>query len=137
MEDDYSKFEGFAISPEFKTADSSWYLRLKELAKRNRQNPTEAESIVWDYLRAHFPEAKFRRQHIIGDYIVDFVSFQHRLVIEIDGEYHETKQQEEYDEARTKWLTTTRNLRVVRFKNKEVLHDIDKVISTIKEIITQ
>ena len=136
MQDDYSIFDGFALSHEYKTADEAWYPRLKELAKKNRQNPTEAESIAWDYFRANLPNVKFRRQHIIGDYIVDFVSLQHRLIIEIDGEYHETQEQQMLDAARTKWLNS-KKLRVIRFKNSEILHEMDKVISTIKELITQ
>ncbi|MCQ2242781.1 MAG: endonuclease domain-containing protein [Bacteroidaceae bacterium] len=125
--DDFN-FDGYAYSPDFHTADKAWYLRLKELAKHNRQNPTEAESAMWDIIRKEFPKIKFRRQHIIGDFIVDFVSLRHKLVIEIDGGYHSTKEQKEYDESRTMWLNKN-NLQVIRFTNEEVLFDTQNTLS--------
>ena len=123
-------FDGYAFSPDFQSADKAWYLRLKELAKHNRQNPTEAESIMWDSIRKEFPNVKFRRQHIIGDFIVDFVSLRHKLVIEIDGGYHSTKSKTEYDASRTKWLNKN-NLQVIRFTNEDVLFDTRNTLLTL------
>ncbi len=133
MEKDYNSFEGFVLSQEYKTSDPAWYHILKELAKKNRKNPTLAESRMWDLLRKNFPDIKFRRQHIIGDYIVDFVSLYHNLVIEIDGGYHNQAEQAEYDELRTKWLDKHNNLTVIRFTNEEVLFNSEAVISTLSE----
>ena len=133
MEKDYGSFEGFVLSQEYKTSDPAWYPLLKELAKKNRKNPTLAESRMWDLLRENFPDIKFWRQHIIGDYIVDFVSLYHNLVIEIDGGYHDSAQQAEYDELRTKWLDKHNNLTVIRFTNEEVLFNSEAVLSTLSE----
>ncbi|MCQ2243997.1 MAG: endonuclease domain-containing protein [Bacteroidaceae bacterium] len=133
MEKDYGSFEGFVISQEYRTSDPAWYPLLKELAKKNRRNPTEAESLMWDLLRSYFPDTKFRRQHIIGDYIVDFVSLYHNLVIEIDGGYHKQAEQALNDEYRTKWLEKHNDLTVIRFNNEEVLFNSDAVISTLSE----
>jgi len=133
MEKDYDSFDGFVLSQEYKTSDPAWYSILKDLAKKNRRNATPAESRMWDLLRENFPNIKFRRQHIIGDYIVDFVSLYHNLVIEIDGGYHNTEEQTKYDEYRTRWLDKHLSLSVIRFTNEEVLYDDGAVISTLSE----
>jgi len=70
------------------------------------------------------------RQHIIGDYIVDFVALEVGLIIEVDGAYHSERQQEEDDERRTRELKTM-GFEVIRFTNEEVLYDTNKVIEDI------
>ena len=70
------------------TADSTQYDLLKENAQANRKNPTEAESVLWDMLKGNNIGLHFRRQHIILDYIVDFICIEKGLVIELDGGYH-------------------------------------------------
>src|SRR5690554_6251679 len=73
----------------YQTADKLNYELLKENARTNKDNPTEAEKIIWELLRGKKLEGyKFRRQHIIGNYIVDFVCLSRRLIVEIDGGYH-------------------------------------------------
>jgi len=104
---------------------------LIEKAKENRNNPTEAEKALWSQLRNKNLDDKFRRQHLIDDFIVDFVCLRKKLVVEVDGEIHETKK--EYDEERTKILND-KGFKVIRFKNEEVLGNTDAVL---KEITKQ
>ena len=77
----------------YKTASPDIYKLLEGLAKKNRQYPTEAEKAMWELLKGNNLGVSFRRQHIIGDYIVDFVCLQKDLIIEIDGGYHAQKEQ--------------------------------------------
>ena len=74
---------------------------------------------------------KFLRQHVIGDYIVDFVSREQGLVIEVDGGYHAERQQQENDRIREDSLYKM-GFHVMRFSNEEVLYDIDNVINEIQ-----
>jgi very-short-patch-repair endonuclease len=91
---------------------------------------TAAEQRMWSRLRAHrFQGLKFRRQHAIGNYIVDFVCLKARLVIEIDGATH-GDDREVPDAARTAWLER-QGLRVLRFWNDDVLSDTDAVMESI------
>ncbi|MBE0480271.1 MAG: endonuclease domain-containing protein [Dehalococcoidia bacterium] len=103
-------------------------------ARGLRQEQTEAESSLWAVLRrGQVNGLKFRRQHPLGRYIVDFVSLETRLVIEIDGGQHEmlTKTR---DEQRTAWLER-RGFRVIRFWNNEVLKNIEGVVEKIRETL--
>lgn len=102
-----------------------------ELAKQMRKDYTEAEGKLWELLRGNKLGAKFRRQHPIDAYIADFVSLQDKLIVEVDGGYHETVEQKEYDEQRTKVLNEI-GFRVVRYSNKEVLDDPYAVRDKIK-----
>ena len=72
----------------FKTASPDRYQLLKEFARKNRKNVTIAENVLWDCLRRNSLGVTFLRQHIIGDFIVDFVSRNSGLIIEVDGGYH-------------------------------------------------
>lgn len=104
---------------------------LIEKAKEMRNNPTQAESVLWEQLSAKKLEAKFRRQHLIGDFIVDFVCLSKRLVIEIDGGYHNTEEQQILDAERTKILNEY-GFEVIRFTNEEVISNLDVVIENIQ-----
>ena len=86
---------------EVKWAASDRYELLKESARHNRKNPTEAEMVLWEYLRNRVLETKFFRQYVIADYIVDFVSLETKLIIEVDGLYHDEPEQQQYDSGRT------------------------------------
>jgi len=89
---------------------------------------TEAERRLWYFLRAHrFKGMKFKRQALIGRYIVDFASFQRRLVVEVDGGQHADS---EVDLRRTRWLED-QGFRVLRFWNNEVLSNTDGVLDAI------
>lgn len=117
-----------------RTAASDRYGLLKEFAKENRKNMTLAESFLWQNLRANILGHKFLRQHIIGDFIVDFVCRDDGLIIEVDGAYHSEPTQEMNDEYRTEVLKSM-GFRVIRFTNEEVLYDIENVIEEIERQI--
>ena len=80
------------------------YLLLKEFAKKNKQYSTDAERLIWQYLRGNGLGVKFNRQYIISDYIVDFVCLERKLIVEIDGGYHSEYEQIQEDEHRTEHL---------------------------------
>ncbi len=113
------------------TADPMQYDLLKTYAEENRKNPTEAESVLWEALKAKGIGAKFRRQHIIGDFIVDFFCNEANLVIELDGGYHNMPAQMKSDAERTSVLKAM-GYTELRFKNEEVISNIDTVLKTIK-----
>ncbi len=119
---------------DFKTAYPDSYSVTKENAKTNRSNMTDAESLLWHYLRQEQLGVRFRRQHVIGDYIVDFISLKQRLIIEIDGGYHNDIVQQQEDRIRQNWLESM-GYKVIRFTNEEVFYHIETVISTIKDNI--
>lgn len=107
----------------------------KELARQMRQEPTETEEILWKYLRGRKMRGKkFRRQHSLGRYIADFYCSESRLVVEIDGEVHNTKERKEYDEIRQIELES-RFIKVIRFRNEDVINEIDRVLDEIGKAI--
>jgi len=116
----------------YNRASPDWYLLLKNFAQKNKQFPTDAEKILWEHIRARQLSVKFNRQHIIGDYIVDFVCIEKRLIIEVDGGYHSEYEQIENDEYRTERLSRM-GFTVIRFTNEEVLKNILEVIDRIKK----
>ena len=115
-----------------KTAYPSAYSQIKGLALKNRHNPTEAEEFLWNNLKGkNLDGYKFRRQHIIGDCIADFVCLKENLVLEIDGKYHNDPDVAEYDKLRTE-LFYQYGFKVIRFTNDEVLFGIENVLNEIK-----
>ena len=118
----------------FKTASPERYLLLKDFARENRKNPTLAEQILWRYIREQVLGVKFLRQHIIGDYIADFVAPGCMLVIEVDGAYHSEPQQMRDDVIRTSSLEKL-GFKVIRFSNDEVLYNTNETINRIKKSI--
>ena len=118
----------------FQTADCAVYGKLKDFAEENRKHPTQAESILWEFLRGKQLGCSFRRQHVIGQFIADFVCLERNLVIEIDGGYHQLPEQQTSDEERSEWLNS-QGLKVMRFTNDEILNNIEQVINRIKEEI--
>jgi len=105
---------------------------LLDKAKEMRANPTKAEEVLWKELKGKKLEAKFRQQHLIDDYIVDFVCLSKKLIIEVDGDYHNTPEQIVKDNERTEVLESL-GYKLIRFTNKEVLTDLNSVIETIKQ----
>ncbi|MCJ7465877.1 MAG: endonuclease domain-containing protein, partial [Maribacter sp.] len=78
---------------------------LQEFRKNLRNNPTKSESVLWKALQKKQLEGrKFRRQHGLGNYIVDFYCPEEKLVVELDGQIHDNLVNQEYDAKRTKWL---------------------------------
>jgi very-short-patch-repair endonuclease len=99
-----------------------------------RKNMTPAESILWDHLRRKALEGyRFRRQHPAGRFILDFYCHPLRLAIELDGSVHHLPEQAEYDADRTAELERL-GITVLRFRNEEILQNIDFVIDTIQSI---
>ena len=104
---------------------------MKEYALIHRNKPTEAEGVLWEALKTkHLLAYKFRRQHIIGNYITDLVCLDRRLIIEIDGLIHQLPENKESDELRTEWLKT-KGFQVIRFTNDEVLDNFEKTLEKI------
>ncbi len=103
---------------------------LIEKAQHMRANPTQAEAFLWEQLRGKkLSGFKFRQQHLILDYIVDFVCLKKKLVVEVDGKIH--NDQQEKDQERTLHLGD-KGYKVIRFKNEEVLGNIEKVLKAIE-----
>lgn len=106
--------------------------KILKYAREMRREPTEPERRLWQKLRRkHLDGFKFRRQHPIGPFIIDFYCHQARLVIEVDGDSHAF--QEEYDAARTAWLEA-QGLQVVRLDNQTVMKNLDGVLELILAI---
>lgn len=102
---------------------------MRNQASQLRRGPTDAESRLWQYLRAHrLKKVHFRRQYAIGEYIVDFCAPRKKLVIELDGNPHLLDK--ENDEKRNSFLSM-RGYRVLRFWNHEVLKNLDHVLQII------
>lgn len=103
---------------------------LHTFARTLRQNMTDAEQRLWYALRGkQMNGIKFRRQHVIGKYIVDFVSISHKLVVELDGGQHAAAQQD-YDARRSAYLHS-QGYRVLRFWNHDVLQHTAEVVENI------
>lgn len=109
--------------------------RLTGLARNLRRNTTDAEKKLWYRLRQNQMESlSFRRQHPIGNYIVDFWCSTVKLVVELDGGQHNDDADIEIDTARTAVLET-RGITVLRFWNTDVMNNIDGVLATIRQTI--
>ena len=116
----------------YQTADPMTYRLLKEFAAKQRAIPTEAESLLWNFLRASQMGVRYRHQHIIGEYIADFACVTNKLIIEIDGLYHSLPEQKISDEERTEWLERN-GWRVIRFTNEEIFSNLENVLERIKD----
>ncbi len=104
--------------------------KIQNLASVLRHNQTEAEKMLWTYLRAHqLCGIHFRRQHVIGKYVVDFCAARKKLIVELDGSPHITRR--EADNERTAYLIL-RGYCILRFWNYEVTSNIAHVIQTIE-----
>ncbi|MCB0615793.1 MAG: DUF559 domain-containing protein, partial [Phaeodactylibacter sp.] len=115
----------------YQTADPIGYGYLKDFAKQQRSNPTEAEKLLWQHLRGKaLGGYKFRRQHIIDQFIADFICLKQRLIIEVDGNIHQLPDVKLKDEQRTQRLNEL-GFQVIRFTNEQVLGDVDAVLATI------
>ncbi|MBP1640124.1 MAG: isoleucine--tRNA ligase [Bacteroidetes bacterium] len=111
----------------YKTAAPFNYEVLKENAKSRRKSPTNAEIALWEALKSKQLEGyKFRREHVIDDFIVDFVCLNEKVVVEVDGGYHNEPEAQEWDKLREERLKQL-GYRVYRFTNEEVLHNINQV----------
>jgi leucyl-tRNA synthetase len=118
----------------WKTTTADKWETLKPFARENRKNPTEAEDSLWGLLRDNKLGKRFRRQHAIANFIVDFACLPAMLVIEVDGEIHNSAENKEYDEGRTHELEKL-GFKVVRFTNKQVEENPYAVRDKIKNIL--
>jgi cyclase len=103
-----------------------------ENAKELRKNMTHAERILWGYLKTKPNGFKFRRQHPLGIYIADFYCHKLKLVLEVDGSVHDNEEVKQNDEVRQK-LIEEDGLTVMRFKNQEILNDIQNVLKQLEQ----
>ncbi|HEY3295103.1 MAG TPA: endonuclease domain-containing protein [bacterium] len=99
-------------------------------ARDMRGQPTQAEKVLWEALRSYRTQVKFRRQHLIGRFIVDFYAPDIKLVIEVDGGIHRRSENAQRDQERTVALEAS-DCRVIRFSNDEVLSDLAHVVEVI------
>lgn len=108
--------------------------KLYQFGKELRQESTGAEKLLWTELRNRkLKGLKFRRQHPLDKFIVDFYCNEKKLVVELDGNVHDEKINKEYDEARTAMLAGL-NIIVLRFKNEEIINKIKDVLKKIREV---
>jgi len=106
--------------------------KFKDDRRRLRKDCTEAEKILWNQLRNKRLGEKFYRQFGIENFIVDFCCWGRKLIIELDGEIHDQKDIAEHDQFRQDNLEAL-NFKIIRFKNKEILNNINSVLEKIKK----
>ena len=105
------------------------------LARNLRKNSTIQERRLWNLLKnRQFHNLKFKRQQPIGDYIVDFICKEAKIIIEIDGGQHNEPENIEYDKIRTEYLNNL-GYKVIRFWNNEIYENIEGVVLRLKEEI--
>lgn len=131
----------FPLIPQWGTPQRPGYLTggttaklLLERAKEMRNNPTPAEAALWESLKGKNLGDKFRRQHPVDEYIPDFVCLSKKLIVEVDGDIHDSQLEE--DQARTDVLEKL-GYKVLRFRNEQVLADLESVLDTIKNELDQ
>ena len=108
--------------------------RLIPLAKALRKQTTDAEQLIWRHLRAkRFAGLKFKRQEPIGNYIVDFVCFERRIIIELDGGQHALPAEMQKDSQRDQWFEA-QGYTVLRFWDNEVLTNTEGVLEVIRRL---
>lgn len=108
-------------------------MEQREFAKHLRHHMTESETRLWQHLRAHrLNGEKFRRQQPMGFYVVDFVHFGARLIVEADGGQHNDAPR---DESRDAWLRA-QGFKVLRFWNNEIMNNLEGVLETIMASVT-
>lgn len=105
---------------------------IRQFARELRKPQTPAETTLWNLLRNRNLKYKFRRQHPIDFFIIDFYCAEAKLLIEIDGSSHLEKEQQGYDQARTEYLEA-RGYKVIRFTNDNVRYNIHAVVTAIME----
>jgi very-short-patch-repair endonuclease len=108
---------------------------LTNYAKNLRKKPTRAEAILWSKLKAKQIEGvKFRRQQPIDNFIVDFVSFEKRIVIELDGGQHKLNKNK--DSERDRMLTES-GFKVLRFWNNEIFENLNGILEVIRQLCSR
>ncbi len=106
---------------------------LRKRRKELRNNLTIAEAALWNFLKGRqLDNRKFRRQHSIGPYIVDFYCAQERLIVELDGDVHNNPIAEHYDFKRSMYLENL-GYKILRFENQMVFGQLSSVLNEIKD----
>ncbi len=114
----------------YATGNPKTYALIKEMRNHLKNNPTHAEKIIWEYLRNQKTGHKIRRQHIIDNFVADFICLLQKVVIEIDGKIH--LKQKEYDALRTEKLNQL-GYEVIRFANEDIFNDPQSCAHKIKQ----
>jgi very-short-patch-repair endonuclease len=109
---------------------------LEAYRKRLRNHSTSAEATLWNHLKSSQLGKKIRRQHSVGNYILDFYCATLKVAIELDGAHHFTEEGRRYDEKRTTYLEGL-SIKVIRFENRRVFEDLEKVLREIKQVLEQ
>ncbi len=123
-------------TPKYQTARNSSYHYLKQLKEKNKNNPTPAEKALWSSLKGKKLENfKFRRQHVIDEFIADFICLDKKLIVEVDGGYHLKPEIIEADNLRTQILEEDLGYKVIRFTNDEVLGNTNAVLEQILTVL--
>lgn len=108
-------------------------IKLKTSRRKLRNNATPAEKLLWSELNnKQLKNRKFRRQHSIGPFVVDFFCYREKLILELDGEIHDDIIVKQYDSKREKYLIN-HGFKVLRFHNEEIFSDLEGVISKIED----
>ena len=111
--------------------------QMEEARRLLRKDQTQAEEILWDALRnRRLENKKFRRQYSVGNFVLDFYCTQERLAIEADGSVHDSRESQQYDMHRTEAINDI-GIKVIRFKNEEILNDLPKVLERIKSFFNK
>ena len=108
----------------------------KTLRQKLRHNATPAERVLWRYLRKSGVGAKFRRQHGVGPYVLDFFCPEHKLAIEIQGGVHKDVMRSEYDAQRHAYLES-QGIRVLYFENRSLLELSEYVVGVIRAAVLE
>lgn len=109
--------------------------KYKEFRKELRNNATIGEKILWEKLKgSKLLDLKFRRQYSVNKFVLDFFCPELKLGIEVDGSSHNQIDSDVKDERRTKYLESE-GLRIIRFKDYEIIEDVNKVLNEIKVVI--
>lgn len=117
------------FTPEWYKANPYTYNLFKDAQKPVRNNLTNAEEVLWEYIKDKKMGVKFRSHHLIDNYVPDFVALSCKLIIEVDGEIH--KYQKVEDEKRTLELNN-KGFKIIRFTNDEILNTTFEVLNIIK-----
>ena len=105
--------------------------KLEPYRKNLRNFSTSAEATLWKHLKEKQLGMKFRRQHSVGNYILDFYCPTAKIAIELDGEKHFTEEGIKYDEERARFLKDL-NIKIIRFENYRVFEDLENVLNEIR-----
>jgi len=106
----------------------------KSLRQKLRRKATPAEKLLWKSFRKSGVGAKFRRQHGVGPYVLDFYCPEHKLAIEIQGGVHQDVLRCAYDEDRQAWLEV-QGIRVLSFDNRDLLESLEYVVGMIRTAV--